>query len=119
MPRIPTMLRIDQNTLRPSANVSSSNHCTRTRLAGLAMMVAAFVGLMGPPVQAQNPVAPEPPPVGTTDQGTVIVPSAPPGISVTPSTRPTYRPPIQREFDGQPPVEGCPAGEKRKLELLV
>jgi hypothetical protein len=69
---------------------------------------------------AQTTVAPETaPPAGATDQGPTIVPAAPPGIYVTPSTRPMFRPPVQRDQDSQPPVEGCPAGDNRKLELLV
>jgi hypothetical protein len=84
-----------------------------------ATVAAALLAVFGAVrAQAQTPVAPEAaPPVGATDQGPAVVPSAPPGISVTPSTRPMFRPPVQR--DQEPPVEGCPAGDKRKLELLV
>jgi hypothetical protein len=91
------------------------------RLQNLSRAVVLVVVLAGAgsaaEVQAQTPVPEAPPPAGATDQAPAIVPSAPPGIYVTPSTRPMFRPPVQR--DQEPPVEGCPAGDNRKLELLV
>jgi hypothetical protein len=88
-------------------------------MPSIAMVAAALLAVYGVVcAQAQTTVAPETvPPAGSTDQGPAVVPSAPPGISVTPSTRPMLRPPVQREQE--PPVEGCPAGDNRKLELLV
>jgi hypothetical protein len=110
MPRIRTMHCID---------AMGAARALR-RVATLATLAIAVVVMGSFAAGAQNASdLPKLPLPGVTDQGAAIVPSAPPGISVTPSTRPVYRPPVQRESDGQPPVEGCPAGEPRKLELLV
>jgi hypothetical protein len=76
----------------------------------LALSAATASAQSGPAIDAA-------PPAGATDQGAAVAPTAPPGISVTPPTQ--FRPPARRESDGSPPVEGCPAGDNRKLELLV
>ncbi len=91
----------------------------RLQMISRAIFLAALLAGVGlaAEVQAQTSVPEAAPPAGATDQSPAIVPSAPPGIYVTPSTRPMLRPPVQR--DQEPPVEGCPAGDNRKLELLV
>jgi hypothetical protein len=90
-------------------------------MPSIAIVAAALIAVFADArAHAQTTLAPETaPPAGATDQAPVVVPSAPPGIYVTPSTRPMFRPPVQRDQDSQPPVEGCPAGDNRKLELLV
>ena len=100
----------------------------RPRSAGQfprALLIAGFLALSGFAGQAQSPTTPDPAPPaaatgrGHTEHGTATVPSAPPGISITPPTQPMFRPPSRRDPDSTPPVEGCPAGDSRKLELLV
>ena len=76
----------------------------------LVLSAAAARAQTGPATNAA-------PPAGATDQGAAVAPTAPPGISVTPPTQ--FRPPARRESDGSAPLEGCPAGDNRKLELLV
>ena len=86
---------------------------------GRAVMVCGFLALSSAATSAQSTATPDTaPPAGATDQGAAIVPAAPPGISITPPTQPMFRPRPPRDQDDAP-VEGCPAGNTRKLELLV
>jgi hypothetical protein len=90
-------------------------------LRRLTMQLALGAGALAAFAPSAHPQAVEDPaaPAGAAGQ---VVPVPPPGISITPSTRPFLRPPsppVSREPDAPPPVEGCPSGDKRKLELLV
>jgi hypothetical protein len=81
------------------------------------MLAAGCLGLSAMVASAQSGQGTQGPPAAATEPGMAIVPTAPPGIYITPPTE--FRPPVRRESDGTPPVEGCPAGDNRKLELLV
>jgi hypothetical protein len=89
------------------------------KLIGRVALASGFLALTGALAFAQSTAAPDAPAGGaTSDQGAAVVPSAPPGISITPPTQPMFRPRPPRN-DDDAPVEGCPAGPPRKLELLV
>jgi hypothetical protein len=89
------------------------------KIIGRVVLVSGLLALSSAPAFAQTTVTPDvAPPAGATDQGMAVVPSAPPGISITPPTQPMFRPRPPRN-DDDAPVGGCPAGPPRKLELLV
>jgi hypothetical protein len=107
------------NTVAKAVGLAArkSSHSLRRVMMQLALSAGTLAALASC-AYAQAGQAPEAP-AGAAEQ---VVPVAPPGISITPSSRPFLRPPsppVARESDAPPPVEGCPSGDKRKLELLV
>ena len=85
------------------------------RLMSLGVAIGFFA--LSRAGSAQTTVPEAAPSADATDQAPII-PSAPPGIYITPPTQPMFRPRPPRDQDDGP-VEGCPAGNLRKLELLV
>jgi hypothetical protein len=91
---------------------------TAAKLVGCIWLAATSWGIV-PAVAQSVPEANPAPPAATGPDAAPPAPVAPPGISISPLTKPMFRPPSRRETDASPPVEGCPAGDNRKLELLV